>query len=106
MTKKIVRCISCDGFGWFEDDFTGEVEDCDWCGGVGYVYRIDNKADSPIPKADFEQVADELEHLETKRLRELGYQGQAKKPWQQDIRKGKQLGNNPYNPLDDKSDKE
>lgn len=93
---KIVRCVSCDGFGWFEDDFTGEVEDCDWCDGVGYVYRADDKTDSPIPKADYQTVAEELEKLETERLRELGYQGQAKKPWQQEIRKGKTLGENPY----------
>ena len=104
MTVKIVRCISCDGFGWFEDEFTGDVEDCDWCAGVGYVYRSDDQTDSPIPKADFETVAVELEQLETKRLHELGYQGQAKKPWQQDIRKGKQLGENPYDSSDNESD--
>jgi len=103
---KIVRCISCDGFGWFEDGFTGDVDDCDWCGGVGYVYRTDKKTDSRIPKTDFEQIAEELEELETERLRELGYQGQAKKPWHQDIRKGKELGKNPYNALDGESDTE
>jgi hypothetical protein len=104
MTMKIVRCISCEGFGWFEDDFTSEAEDCDWCGGVGYVYQNDDKTDSPIPKADFEKVADELEQLEIKRLRELGYQGQAKKPWEQDFRQGKQLGQNPYDSPDNKPD--
>ena len=103
---KIVRCISCDGFGWFEDDFTGQVEDCDWCAGVGYVYRADDETDSPIPKTDFETLAEELEQLEVERLRELGYQGQAKKPWQQEIRKGKTLGTNPYDSLDDTSDSE
>ena len=37
---EIVRCISCDGYGWFEED--GISEDCDWCGGIGYVYRDPN----------------------------------------------------------------
>lgn len=97
---KIVRCISCDGFGWFEDDFTGEVEDCDWCKGVGYVYRTDQGTDNPIPKADFANVADVLEQLETERMRDLGYQGNAKKPWQQDIRKDTKLGQNPYDETD------
>lgn len=49
-----------------------------------------------IPKADFEAVADELERLEQERLRELGYQGAARKPWQQQIRKDTRLGRNPY----------
>ena len=101
MSRKIVRCMSCDGFGWFEDDFSGEVEDCDWCGGVGYVYRDENATDAHIPKADFAIVADELERLETERLQAMGYQGQAKKPWQQDIRKDTQLGQNPYDKSDD-----
>jgi len=93
---KIVRCISCDGYGWFEDEFSGEVEDCDWCGGVGYVYRDENDTDKHIPKADFVKVANTLERLESQRMRELGYEGEAKKPWQQDIRKDTQLGQNPY----------
>lgn len=91
----ILRCASCDGFGWFDDHFGGESAVCDWCAGVGYVYRRDGR-DSAIPKADFEAVADELERLEHERLRELGYQGAAKKPWQQKIRKDTQLGRNPY----------
>ncbi len=91
----IVRCASCDGYGWFEDDFGGDSAYCDWCAGVGYVYHRDGR-DSAIPKADYEAVADELEGLEQKRLRELGYQGAAKKPWQQQIRKDTQLGRNPY----------
>ena len=94
-TASIVRCASCDGFGWFEDDFSGASADCDWCAGVGYVYRRDGR-DSAIPQADFEVVADELEGLEHERLRELGYQGAAKKPWQQQIRKDTRLGRNPY----------
>ncbi len=93
---KIVRCISCDGFGWFEDDFSGEVEDCDWCSGVGYVYRNEKGTDKRIPRDDFETVADQLEQLEIERMREMGYQGEAKKPWQQDIRKDTNLGQNPY----------
>ncbi len=96
----IVRCASCDGFGWFDDDFGGESADCDWCAGVGYVYRLDGR-DAAIPKADFEAVAEELERLELERLRELGYQGAARKPWQQRIRKDTQLGRNPYAGGDD-----
>lgn len=91
---KIVRCVSCDGYGWFEDDFTGEVEDCSWCGGVGYVYR-EGETDRKIPSSDFKEVAEALEGLEQERLREMGYQGSAKKPWHQDIRKGTKLGQNP-----------
>ncbi len=96
---QIIRCISCNGFGSVEDDFTGEQEECDWCLGVGYVYRNQQDVDSPIPKGDYTKVSDELEKLETERMRELGYQGNAKKPWQQDIRKDTKLGEDPY--LDD-----
>ena len=91
----IVRCASCDGYGWFDDDFDEESADCDWCAGVGYVYQRHGR-DAAIPRADFEAVADELERLEQERLRELGYQGAAKKPWQQEVRKDTQLGRNPY----------
>ena len=94
--RKIERCASCDGFGWNEDEFLGAVEDCDWCAGVGYVYRDGAGRDRPIPKADFNEVADELENLELLRLREMGYQGSAKKPWQQTIRKDTSLGEDPY----------
>ena len=94
--RNIVRCASCDGFGWNEDEFRGEAEDCDWCAGVGYVYRDAAGRDGPIPKADFNAVADELESLELARLREMGYQGRAKKPWQQAIRKDTSLGEDPY----------
>lgn len=93
--REIIRCVSCDGFGWYEDDFSGEAEDCDWCAGAGYVYH-DAGRDSPIPQADYDGVAEELEQLEVERLRELGYQGAARKPWQQQIRKDTQLGRNPY----------
>ena len=92
----IVRCVSCEGFGWFEDDFSGEVEDCDWCRGVGYVYRDASGKDVSIPATDFENVSEELERLETQRMREIGYQGEARKPWQQAIRKNTTLGQDPY----------
>jgi hypothetical protein len=93
---KPVRCISCDGFGWIEDDFSGESSDCDWCGGVGYVYRDEQGIDHKIPPADLAPLHDVLEQLEQERLREMGYSGQAKKPWEQDVRKGTQGGTNPY----------
>lgn len=100
---RIVRCISCDGFGWLEDEFTAEIEDCDWCGGVGYVYRMDDGTDKKIPLEDLrdEAVSRELERLETQRMHEMGYQGSAKKPWEQGIRRGTQGGINPYEANDD-----
>lgn len=93
----IVRCPSCDGYGWYEDDFTGETEDCDWCQGVGYVYR-EGDTDTPIPRVDLQKpdVSQQLEALENQRMQELGYSGAAKKPWEQDIRDGTQGGANPY----------
>lgn len=81
-----MRCVSCDGYGWFEDD-DGSTQDCDWCGGVGYVYRDANGVDRRIPESDYQQVADRLEQLETQRLRDLGYTGDAKRPWEQAIRR-------------------
>jgi hypothetical protein len=81
----IIRCPSCEGFGWFEDD-DGAAQDCDWCGGIGYIYRDAEGVDRPIPLADYEAVAEQLEQLETERLRAMGYTGQAKKPWEQKIR--------------------
>jgi hypothetical protein len=95
---EIVRCPSCDGFGWDEDEFTGEVEDCAWCAALGYVYRDEAAVDHKIPQADLKQadISAQLEALETERMREIGYTGEAKKPWQQDIRKGTQGGINPY----------
>ena len=74
--RNIQRCVSCDGFGWFEDEFSGETEDCDWCAGAGYVYRDAQGRDRPIPQSDYAAVAAELERLELERLREMGYQGQ------------------------------
>ena len=94
--RKIARCVSCDGFGWFDDEFSGEAEDCDWCAGVGYVFRDEAGRDQPIPPAEYAAVAEELERLELERLREMGYQGEARKPWRQAIRKDTRLGRNPY----------
>lgn len=84
---EIVRCASCDGFGWFEAD--GHAEECDWCGGIGYVYRDASRVDQRIPRADYEAVSARLEALETERLRQMGYKGEARKPWEQAIRKAR-----------------
>lgn len=83
--KQIVRCISCDGYAWIEGE-NGEALDCDWCAGVGYVYRDAQFVDHKIPEADYGTVSAVLEGLETERLREMGYTGEAKKPWEQAIR--------------------
>jgi hypothetical protein len=53
---------------------------------VGYVYRDDHEIDHRIPEADYGKVANVLETLETERMREIGYTGEAKKPWEQAIR--------------------
>ena len=84
---QIVRCVSCDGYGWFDE--LGEVSECDWCGGAGYVYRDANQIDSKIPERDYGKVTDQLEKLEADRMREMGYSGEAKKPWEQTIRQQK-----------------
>ena len=73
-------CPSCEGYGWFADEFDGAVSDCDWCQGCGYVYRDARGVDRPIPPADYSRVAAELERLEEARLRRLGYTGSAKAP--------------------------
>jgi DnaJ-class molecular chaperone len=83
MPQEIMQCPSCEGYGWIDD---AESEDCDWCGGIGYVYRADGVTQR-IPPADFEAVADTLEALESERLRGMGYTGTAKKPWEQAIRR-------------------
>jgi hypothetical protein len=88
----IVRCVSCEGYGWFEDEFTGEAVDCDWCGGIGYVYRDASGVDQRIPPRDYGKAADTLEKLEIERMRELGYKGEPKKPWEQAIRRDTKLG--------------
>jgi len=85
---QIVICAACDGYGTVDDETSGAIE-CHWCGGAGYVYRDANGVDHQIPDADYGKVADQLERLEADRLRNLGYTGSAKKPWEQDIRKGK-----------------
>jgi hypothetical protein len=81
----VVRCPSCDGYGWVEDD-DGQAVDCDWCAGVGYVYQDANGVDRPIPQADLAGLADTLERLEAQRMRDLGYTGSAKHPSDQEIR--------------------
>lgn len=91
----IIRCLSCDGYGWYDDDLTGETTDCTWCWGVGYVYEDENKVQKSIPGEDYGKVADQLEQLEQQRMRELGYKGEAKPPWEQDIRKGTRGGVHP-----------
>lgn len=95
---QITRCPSCEGYGWVEDDFSGETEECDWCNGVGYIYRNDEGIDQKIPRDDLKkkEISEKLEALEQERLREMGYSGEAKKPWEQNIRKGTQGGLNPY----------
>ena len=85
MSISIVPCPSCEGFGWFEDE-DGAAQDCDWCAGIGYIYREADGLDKRIPPADYGLVSDQLEHLETQRLRAMGYTGEAKKPWEQKIR--------------------
>ena len=84
----IVQCVSCEGFGWFEDE-DGQTQDCDWCGGIGYTYRDANRVDRRIPVSDYEALAAQLEQLETERLRAMGYTGEAKKPWEQKIRQNR-----------------
>ena len=85
MQYEIVRCVSCEGYGWFEE-VDGSSVDCDWCGGTGYVYRDENNVDRKIPESDYGKVASTLERLEAQRLHDMGYTGEAKKPWEQAIR--------------------
>jgi hypothetical protein len=82
---QIVRCAACDGYGWIDDEDERETE-CRWCGGIGYVYRDERGIDRRIPENEYEQHAEALERLELERLREIGYTGTAKKPWEQAIR--------------------
>ncbi len=90
MMQAIVTCPSCEGFGWFDDD--GITQDCDWCDGIGYIYRDANGLDKPIPTADYVVVSEQLEQLETQRLRTMGYTGEAKRPWEQAIRQQRDDG--------------
>src|SRR5690606_26032846 len=94
----IVECISCDGYGWLEDD-DGQTVECNWCGGIGYVYRDASGHDRRIPEADFGAVGEQLEALETERLRRMGYSGAAKKPWEQAIRQQRAQDGEGDNPL-------
>ncbi len=90
--ETLVRCVSCEGYGWFTNEVSGETEDCDWCDGVGYVYRNAKGVDRRVPPEEYGQVADRLEKLEIQRMRDLGYRGQPKPPWEQNIRHNTQLG--------------
>lgn len=94
MADSIIRCAACDGYGWIDDspddlDFdegvTGGVE-CRWCGGIGYVYQDGRGVSRRIPPEDYAAQSETLEDLELERLREIGYTGEAKKPWQQQVR--------------------
>lgn len=86
----IVRCAACDGYGWLDDeDGASQGSECRWCGGIGYVYRDERGVDRRIPESDYERHAAQLERLELERLREIGYTGAAKKPWEQAIRGGR-----------------
>lgn len=91
----IVRCISCDGYGWHTDEFTGEAADCTWCDGTGYLYEDANGVQQRIPAADYGKIAAQLEQLEQERLHEMGYTGKAKPPWEQSVRKGTRGGVHP-----------
>ncbi len=91
MTFEIVRCASCDGYGWFDEG--GLTEECDWCGGIGYVYRDLSGIDHRIPEEDYPKVSDTLERLEEERLHGLGYSGTAKHPDEQAARRPDQEEN-------------
>jgi hypothetical protein len=84
---QIVRCVSCDGYGWEIDDFTGDAVDCSWCNGTGYLYRDVDGVDHRIPEADYGKVQHQLEQLEQTRMEEMGYSGTAKHPDEQPIRR-------------------
>jgi hypothetical protein len=100
---EIVRCPSCAGYGWQTDDFSGEdhEETCTWCNGAGYVYQDADGVQHRIPNADYGAAADKLEALERERLREIGYTGEAKRPWEQTIRRDTRGGLHPDERDDD-----
>lgn len=90
MADLVTRCAACDGYGWIDDedeDEGGAEVECRWCAGIGYVYRDERGVSRRIPEADYAALADTLEQLEIERMREIGYTGAAKKPWEQAIRK-------------------
>ncbi|MBE2272103.1 MAG: hypothetical protein IAE80_27965 [Anaerolinea sp.] len=89
MLDTVVRCAACDGYGWIDDEETHAEIECKWCGGIGYVYRDERGVSRRIPESDYTALADTLERLEVERLREIGYTGAPKKPWEQEIRKNK-----------------
>jgi hypothetical protein len=92
----VAPCPSCEGYGWLEGATPSESETCEWCAGVGYVYRSASGIDSAIPRADFAAVAAAIEALEAERMRALGYTGAAKRPWEQDVRAGTAGGQDPH----------
>ncbi len=85
----VVRCAACDGYGWIDDEEDGGEVECRWCGGIGYVYADDRGINHRIPESDYAAQAETLERLEIERMREIGYTGDAKKPWDQEVRKKK-----------------
>lgn len=89
--RSLVRCPSCDGYGWLDDEDGGD-ETCGWCNGAGYVIRDARGVDTIIPTAEYEALAGQLEALERQRLAELGYSGGPKKPWEQAIRRDRNDG--------------
>lgn len=82
---EIIRCPSCEGYGWAEDALEGTAGECDWCAGIGYVAR-ENDLDRALrpDEAEDPAIAARLEQLEAERLRGLGYTGQASKPWERE----------------------
>ncbi len=83
----VVRCAACDGYGWVDDEDVGGEVECRWCAGIGYVYRDARGVSRRIPESDYAALADTLERLEIERMREIGYTGTSKKPWEQEVRK-------------------
>ncbi len=83
----VVRCAACDGYGWVDDEDEGGEIECRWCTGIGYVYRDERGVSRRIPQSDYAALADTLERLEIERMREIGYTGTSKKPWEQEVRK-------------------
>lgn len=97
---QIVRCVSCDGYGWEIDDFSGDAVDCNWCGGTGYLYRDAQGIDRRIPEADYGRVQEQLEKLEQARMQEMGYSGTAKHPDEQPVRRRDSVENDSDDPAE------
>lgn len=95
MSEQIVRCPSCEGYGWVQDELEDGEQDCDWCDATGYLYQDAKGIQRRIPLADYGNVANQLEALEQQRMRELGYQGSPKPPWEQTVRTGTKGGQKP-----------